>query len=73
MNIYDHFTDEQKELRSKLLNVIRESKLSCRESRRVLDYLSDELNNAGLQTGSLFTMDEIWTRYEAKLAEEPSF
>lgn len=68
MDRYDYYTDEQKELRNKLLKVIRESKLPCEESWRVLNHLSDELNNVGQHTGSLFTMDEILTRYEAKLA-----
>lgn len=65
----DNLSEERKKLRDKLVEVIRESPLPFDESWRVLSYLSNEMDNAGQCSSKLFTMNEIWTRYEDKLAE----
>lgn len=66
----ENLSEEQKKLWDKLVAVLKESPLPCNESWRVLSYLSDELNHAGQRFSVLFTMNEIWTRYEQKLAEK---
>ncbi|MBQ8134934.1 MAG: hypothetical protein IJ192_11100 [Clostridia bacterium] len=64
-----NMTKEEKILRNKLISVMRESELPCSASWRVLSELSDELGNAVKHSAEFFTTNEIWTRYEAKLAE----
>lgn len=62
-------TEEEKILRNKLISVLRESNLPCSASWQVLSELSDELGHAVKHSSELFTMNEMWTRYETKLAE----
>ena len=72
--IYHDFSEkmneEQKKLWNKLVAVLKESPLTLYESLRVLSYLSEGLENACNRSGEIFTMDEIWTRYEQKAAEK---
>ena len=65
-----NLSEGKKALRNKLLDVLRNCDLPCSESWSVLSYLSDELNFAGRRFSSLFTVNEILTRYEQKLAEK---
>lgn len=63
-------TEKEKILRNKLISVLKESDLTCAESGQIVFELSEELRNASKRSSELFTMDEIWTRYENKLAEK---
>ena len=65
----ENLSEEQKKLWDKLVAVLKESPLSCNESWRVISYLSDELSYAGQNFSKFFTINEIWTRCENKLAE----
>ena len=72
--IYHDFSvnmnEEQKKLWNRLVEVLKESPLTLYESLGVLSHLSDGLENACNRSGEIFTMDEIWTRYEQKAAEK---
>ena len=72
--IYHDFSvnmnEEQKKLWNKLVAVLKESPLTLYESLQVLARLSDGLDLACNRSGEIFTVDEIWTRYEQKAAEK---
>lgn len=72
--IYRDFSEKmnegQKKLWNRLVAVLKESPLTLYESLQVLAWLSDGLDLACNRSGEIFTVDEIWTRYEQKAAEK---
>ncbi len=65
----DTMTKEQLELREELLLVLKKSDLPFEESWKVMSCLLNEFHHAKDHCEKLFTMEEIWNKYEAKLSQ----